>query len=84
MTNEYLGHDNSGKPRIDYVNRLRAMKDYELEKEAERKIWLSAYANNNLNSDYHWHATACYDVARERGKPELYAKAFEAAKASCS
>lgn len=50
----------------------------------ENKIWLSAYANNNLKSDYHWHATACYDICQERGKPELYAKAFEAAKASCS
>lgn len=46
------------------------------------RIWLSAYANNNPRSDYHWQADACYDEAARRGKPELYVQAYEKAKAT--
>ena len=30
--------------------------------ETERMIWLSAFANNNPRSDYHWRCDACYDI----------------------
>lgn len=44
------------------------------------RIWLSAYADSNPRSDYHWQADACYDEARRRGKPELYQQAWDAVK----
>lgn len=74
---EYVGKDNYGKPKVDYLNRIAAMDDDELYKETEMKIWLSAYANNNPRSDYHWHADACYDECEKRKKPEIYKRAYD-------
>jgi len=71
----YVGKDNDGKPKSDYIIRLREMSDEELIKEMKEKIWLSAYAANNHRSDYHWQCDATYDVGRKRGKPELYKQA---------
>lgn len=70
--------------KLDYARRIVAMDDAALSKETEQKIWLSAYANNNPRSDYHWHADYCYDEWKRRGKPEGYQAAFDAAKASCT
>ncbi|CAA2140483.1 hypothetical protein [Hyphomicrobium sp. ghe19] len=70
------GTDNSGKPRQDFANQIAALDDAAFVKEAEHRIWLSAYANNNPRSDYHWQADACYDEAQRREKPELYIRAF--------
>jgi hypothetical protein len=67
----------------DYNARIDAMDDAALLKESEHKIWLSAYAANNPKSDYHWHADACLDAWRRRGKPEQYQVALDNAKASC-
>ena len=53
------GNDNYSKPRQNYADRISAMTDEELLKETESTIWLSAYANNNPRSDYHWQADAC-------------------------
>lgn len=69
------GQDNYGKPRQIYADRIAAMDDTAFSKEAEQSIWLSAYANNNPRSDYHWQADACYNEATRRGKPELYNQA---------
>jgi hypothetical protein len=78
---DFSGKDNYGKPKQEYVDRIAAMTDAELEKETERKIWLSAYAGNNPRSDYHWHSDACY-VECEKRDPKMYEACFEAAKAS--
>lgn len=73
------GNDNHGEPRQKFANTIAAMSDEEFVSFAENKIWLSAYANNNPRSDYHWQADACYDEAERRGKPSLYKKAHKAA-----
>jgi hypothetical protein len=78
-----IGNDNYGKPRQAYADKLFAMDDDAFLTEAEQTIWLSAYANNNPRSDYHWQADACYDEATRRGKPELYRKAWKLASNSC-
>lgn len=75
------GRDNQGRPRKGYAIHLSTMDDISFVKEAERKIWLSAYASNNHRSDYHWQADACYDEAQRREKPELYRRAYKYAAA---
>ena len=74
---KYEGADNYGKPKADYLARLSCMDDAALLDEAKSKIWLSAYANNNPRSDYHWHADACYDECQKRSKPEIYQRAYD-------
>jgi hypothetical protein len=76
------GKDNYGKPRQAFADKMAAMDEKEYLKAAEQVIWLSAYANNNSRSDYHWQADACYDEAMRRNKQELYTTAFNNAKAS--
>ena len=78
------GRDNRGNPRQTYANRIAEMSERAFLKEAEQKIWLSAFANNNPRSDYHWQADACFDEAARRGQPDLYTRAFERAKATAS
>jgi len=73
------GNDNRGKPRQDYAVKIAEMDETAFVQEAEQKIWLSAYANNNPRSDYHWMADACHAEAQRRGKPELYRMAFKQA-----
>lgn len=74
-----LGKDNYGKLKQEFADKLAAADDKEFIKIAEDKIWLSAFANNNPRSDYHWQADACYDEAERRGKPELYSQAWHKA-----
>jgi hypothetical protein len=64
---KYSGRDNSGNPKSDYVNRIAALGDEGLLKEAKTKIWLSAFAASNTRSDYHWHVDAIYDECDRRG-----------------
>lgn len=73
------GKDNSNKPRREYADKISAMTDDELFKEAEQNIWLSVYAANNPRSDYHWHCDATWSESQRRNKPEIYSKAFEKA-----
>ena len=73
------GTDNEGKPRQEFADRLASATDEGFINIAEERIWLSAYANNNPRSDYHWQADACYDEAKRRGKPELYDQAWHKA-----
>lgn len=79
---KYEGNDNYGHPRTDYIAKIAGMTDDELLHETEQKIWLSAYANNNRRSDYHWHVDGCYDEWTYRQKPEQYTVAYEAARRS--
>lgn len=76
---KYFGNDNRGHPKADYLARLAAMDDEELQRECAGKIWLSAYAANNPRSDYHWHVDACYDECQRRGKPEIYQQGYNRA-----
>ena len=82
MTEDDSGLDNHGKPREEYVNRLKKISDQALEGEAGLKIWLSALAENNPRSDYHWQCDACFDEAERRGKPEIYDRAWDEAAGS--
>lgn len=74
------GKDNYGKSRQEFADKIAAMTDGMFLEVSKNKIWLSAYANNNPRSDYHWQADACYDEAQRRGKPELYKQAYERAR----
>lgn len=76
---KYTGNDNYGNPKSEYVAKVAAMTDEELFKETEQKIWLSAYANNNPRSDYHWHVDACYDECKKRNNVGLYERAYKMA-----
>ena len=71
----YEGNDNYGKPKSEYLAELAAMSDQDLRKACDQMIWLSAYANNNPRSDYHWQCDACYDECKRREKPEIYSRA---------
>lgn len=76
------GKDNNGKPRQDFADKIAALDEAAFLKDAEKYIWLSAYANNNARSDYHWMADAFYDEAKRRGQPELYQQALSAARST--
>jgi hypothetical protein len=78
------GRDNYGKPRQEFADEIAAVDDEPFVKRAERTIWLSAYADNNPRSDYHWQAAACYHEAERRGDPELYSRAYARAVATCN
>jgi len=63
---KFSGNDNFGVPKIEYIEKLRKMSNEELFKETKYLIYLSAYANNNPRSDYHWKVEACYGVLEEK------------------
>lgn len=75
--NRYAGNDNYGEPKSKYLEELKALTDEKLREACEQMIWLSAYANNNPRSDYHWQCDACYDECSRRGKPEIYANTYK-------
>ena len=79
---DFTGNDNYGKPKQAYLDKIAELGDTLFVQEAERAIWLSAYASNNRRSDYHWQADACSAEARRRGKPELYEQAWSRAVAT--
>ena len=68
----YEGNDNYGKPKAEYLAKLSLMSDEQLREACNQMIWLSAYANNNPRSDYHWQCDACYDECDKRGKTNIY------------
>ena len=78
MSDRYTGKDNYGKLKSLFLDKLKALSDEELRGKCEEFIWLSAYANNNPRSDYHWQCDACYDEATRRGNPDIYSNAYEA------
>lgn len=78
MFDRYAGNDNQGKPKKEYLEKLRSMDLVKLKSETEDKIWLSGYAANNPRSDYHWHVDACYDVIKEKtGDTKIYKECYE-------
>ena len=79
-----INPDNAPEKQAAYKAKIAAMTDDELSKEMDLKIWLSAYANNNPRSCYHWQADATYSECKRRGKPELYTESYERQRESCS
>lgn len=77
MTTKYEGVDNHGKPKSEYLERLRSMTDDQLFSACKDMIWLSAYAANNPRSDFHWQCDACHDECKLRDKIDIYQKAFD-------
>jgi len=75
--------DNAPEKQVEYKAEIAVMTDDDLLKEAEQKIWLSTYANNNPISCYHWQVDAIYAEVMRRNKPELYDRAYKRAMASC-
>jgi hypothetical protein len=73
------GTDNYGCPRQHFADSLAASDEAQYLQTAEEYIWLSAYADNNRRSDYHWKADAAYAEAKRRRKPELYTRAWNRA-----
>lgn len=72
--------DDFDKALVEYEAKIKAMDDSALMKEAEQKIWLSAFAANNPKSDYHWQCDAVYDECMRRGKVDtIYKPAWERA-----
>ena len=69
--------DNYGKPRQDWADGLAGLTDAEFVDKAAHAIWLSAYANNNPRSDYHWQADVCYDESVRRKNTDLYQRAYD-------
>lgn len=74
--------DNSADKQIAYVQRLAGMDAVALRKEAESMIWLSAFANNNPRSCYHWQCDAVYDECKRRGSGVIYDEAHKSVRAS--
>jgi hypothetical protein len=74
---KYEGNDNYGNPKQIYLDKLKGMSTKELREECEHMIWLSAYANNNPRSDYHWQCDACYDECEGRNKLYIYEQAHK-------
>jgi hypothetical protein len=75
---KYIGKDNYGKPKSEYVDKIAVMEYEKLMNETKKKIWLSAYANNNPRSDYHWHVDVCYDeLVRRDGNDSGYTMAWK-------
>ena len=73
------GKDNNGRPRQELADKIAAFDDKAFFEFTEKTVWLSAYANNNPRSDFHWQADACYAEAQRRGKPDIYKQAWEKA-----
>ncbi len=73
---KFSGKDNYGNLKQNYIDKVRKMPKQNLIAETKQMIWLSAYANNNPRSDYHWQCDACYAICEEVEKG-LYGKLHE-------
>jgi hypothetical protein len=71
------GRGNYSKPRQEFADKLSAASDKELAAMCGEYIWLSAYAGNNANSDYHWQVDACYYECKRRDKASIYQRAYD-------
>ena len=74
----YIGNDNYGRPKIDYLEKIASMDDDALESECYSMIYQSALCDNNPRADWHWMVDACHDEAsrRKKGAP-IYSRAWE-------
>lgn len=60
------------KEQAIYANELQALSDEALRSKVNMKIWLSAYANNNPRSAFHWQCDAAYDECERRNRLDIY------------
>jgi hypothetical protein len=56
----------------EFQERIKSWTDKHLYEETRRCIWLSAYAKNNPNSNYHRMCTECYRECSARGLEVFY------------
>lgn len=70
--------DNATEKQEEYRAKLQAMPGPQLYEETKDKIWLSAYANNNPASCYHWQCDFTYEEWTRRGQATRYAHAHTA------
>jgi hypothetical protein len=70
------GKSNDGPLRQEYADKLALMTEAEFLEACKKYIWLSAYANNNPRSDYHWMADACSLEAWRRDREDIYNAAY--------
>lgn len=71
-----ITHYNSVNPH-DYVAKIQKQDDTAFYNECKNSIWLSAYAANNLRSDFHFMCDACYDESKRRDNGKTYQKAHD-------
>ena len=64
-------------PRQDFADTLARADGKELAEMCAEYIWLSAFAANNSNSDYHWMVDAAYYECKRRNEPEIYQQAYD-------
>ena len=64
-------------PRQDFADKLAEANEDELARICGEYIWLSAFASNNANSDYHWMVDAAYYECKRRGQAEIYQQAYD-------
>jgi superfamily II DNA helicase RecQ len=76
--------DNAREKQAEYRTKLEDMTDAQLYAECRSAIWLSAYANNNPGSCYHWQCDACYDESQKRDDKGIYSRAHKAEVAAAS
>ncbi len=70
--------DNAPEKKEAYKLKLQSMDNDKLFDETKSKIWLSAYANDNPRSCYHWQCDYTYDEwVRREGNSEQYGKAHK-------
>jgi hypothetical protein len=67
--------DNAPEKQAAYKIRIEGLTDDQITAELDMKLWLSAFANNNPISCYHWQTDALYSECERRGKPKLYSRA---------
>jgi len=74
----YIGNDNYGNPKQQYLTQLAGMSDSELGIECYSMIYLSAQYDDTPHADWHWRVRACFDEAHRRDATErIYTAAYE-------
>ena len=72
---------NTHGTKPEWRTKLQTMTDDELLRHCEKFIWLSAYANNNPRSDYHFLCDAGYVECVRRNRRDSYDEAYKEASA---
>lgn len=74
---KYRGKDNYGVLKSVYLQKVINTPEADLPKLCYDAIWLSAYANNNPRSDFHWQVDAVFEILQSRGLSEIYSDAHK-------
>jgi len=74
---DYTGNDNYGRPKVDYLAKIAAMTNEQLQDETEGMIYQSARCANNNRADWHWMVDACYDECERREDKNIYKRAYD-------